>query len=98
MPKTIKKNTSPILKPQIIYRESFRVKLSSLDSEDRKKIEKQVKRLASPHNLKRTSGFFSISNLRNGKRIVYNNSGEKVVFMDLLATARNSSSKRRIVK
>ena len=96
MPKTTEKKVSVSSKPEIIYRESFRIKLFSLDPENRKSIEKQMKRLASP--TKKTSGFFSISNLRNGKSIMYSNSGKKVVFMDLLTSVHSSSSKRRIIK
>ena len=96
MPKTTEKKVSVSPKPEIIYRESFRVKLFSLDPENRKSIEKQMKRLASP--TKKTSGFFSISNLRNGKSIVYSNSGKTITFMDLLMSANINSSKRRIIK
>ncbi len=98
MPKINEKKVPVPSKPEIICREAFRVKLFSLDLKDRQGIEKQMKRLASSHNLKKTSGFFSVSRLRNGQSIVYHNSGEKVVFMDLLMAARTNSSKGRIVK
>ena len=96
MPKTTEKKIPVSPKPEIICRESFRVKLFSLDSKNRQNIEKQMKRLASP--TKKTNGFFSISKLRNGKSIVYSNSGKTITFMDLLTSVHSSPSKRRTVK
>ena len=85
----------------VVVRESFRVKLNSLNPLNRQKVYNQMHRLSSMAQKKDAQNEnFSFVELNIGKRIVYKNSVDSVTFVDLVTSRRKTlgTPKKGVIK